>query len=141
MGCCRGIWRRRGRRRSSRHCGEAWRALLQRFRVAIEFWGSSGASLRSDGRGGGVVLDGIGEPLMGRGYSMPSVSVVIPTLNGGRLFAEVMDGLCRQKFVGAVEILVIDSGSTDGTVGVALAAGARVAEIPQAEFDHGLTRK
>jgi len=39
-----------------------------------------------------------------------------------------------------VEILVIDSGSTDGTAGVALEAGARVVEIPQAEFDHGLTR-
>jgi rhamnosyltransferase len=77
---------------------------------------------------------------MERGPLISSVSVVIPTLNGGRLFADVMSGLRRQRFSGTVEILVIDSGSTDGTVGVALEAGARVVEIPHAEFDHGTTR-
>ncbi len=39
-----------------------------------------------------------------------------------------------------MEILIIDSGSTDNTVAIAEAAGAKVLKIPPAEFDHGLTR-
>ena len=71
---------------------------------------------------------------------MPTVSVVIPTFNGGSLFTEVLAGLRRQRIESPVELLIIDSGSTDGTLAAAKEAGARVVQIPQAEFDHGLTR-
>ncbi|HUO06766.1 MAG TPA: glycosyltransferase [Phycisphaerae bacterium] len=71
---------------------------------------------------------------------MPTISVVIPTFNGGSLFAEVLAGLRRQRVESPVELLIIDSGSTDDTLAAARQAGARVVQIPQSEFDHGLTR-
>jgi rhamnosyltransferase len=71
---------------------------------------------------------------------MPTVSVVIPTFNGGSLFEEVLAKLRTQHFPGNVELLVIDSGSQDQTVPLAKQAGATVIEIPPQEFDHGLTR-
>jgi O-antigen biosynthesis protein len=66
-----------------------------------------------------------------------SVSVVIPVLDAGPLLDEVLAGVRAQ---GELELLVIDSGSSDGSVERARAAGARVLEIPQAEFGHGRTR-
>jgi rhamnosyltransferase len=71
---------------------------------------------------------------------MPTVSVVLPTFNGGRLFIDVLAGLRRQRVDAEVELLIIDSGSTDTTLAAAKEAGARIVQIPQAEFDHGLTR-
>lgn len=71
---------------------------------------------------------------------MPTVSVVIPTFNGGPLFAEVLDRIRQQKIDPTPELLIIDSGSTDNTLAAAKQAGARIVQIPQSEFDHGLTR-
>jgi rhamnosyltransferase len=68
------------------------------------------------------------------------VSVVIPTLEGGPRFREVLEALCSQDLPGGFELLVIDSGSRDGTADAARAAGARVASIPRSEFNHGGTR-
>ena len=68
------------------------------------------------------------------------VSVVIPTWNGGARFREVLEALGSQDLPGGFELLVIDSGSQDGTHEAARAAGAEVVSIPQAEFNHGATR-
>jgi glycosyltransferase involved in cell wall biosynthesis len=54
-----------------------------------------------------------------------SVSVVVPTWNEARYVPELLDSLRRQT-VPPLEILVADSGSTDGTAEVAAARGARV---------------
>ncbi|MBI1849206.1 MAG: glycosyltransferase family 2 protein [Planctomycetes bacterium] len=68
-------------------------------------------------------------------------SVVIPTLNGGAVFRDVVERVRGQKITGGeFEILCIDSGSTDGTAEAAAAAGARVVRIAKSEFNHGLTR-
>lgn len=67
-------------------------------------------------------------------------SVVIPTKNGGELFKQVLQGLQAQSCWSDVQLIVVDSGSTDGTVGLALEAGALVHEIPPAQFNHGATR-
>jgi GT2 family glycosyltransferase/glycosyltransferase involved in cell wall biosynthesis len=69
--------------------------------------------------------------------SPASVSVVIPVKNGARWLAEVLDSLGGQ---GAADVLVIDSGSTDGSVSVARGRGVRVLEIAPDEFGHGRTR-
>lgn len=69
------------------------------------------------------------------------VTVVIPTLNGDRYLAEVLDAVAAQRFDGAVETLVIDSGSTDATIGIVQArSDVRLHRIPNAEFGHGRTR-
>lgn len=72
--------------------------------------------------------------------STPRISVVIPTLNGKRDLEELLPVLNSQVVSGGHEILVIDSGSTDGTVQLCEAAGASVRSIPKSEFRHGTTR-
>ena len=69
-----------------------------------------------------------------------SVSVVIPTLNAGPWLKGLLDRLMGQTV--AAEILVIDSGSTDATLGIVRACADRVRllEIPRERFDHGGTR-
>lgn len=69
-----------------------------------------------------------------------SVSVVIPTLNAGPEFAYLLRKLQGQLGVRRIEIVVIDSGSIDATVGTARAAGARVVEIAPADFSHSGAR-
>jgi len=77
---------------------------------------------------------------MFRGDAVPDVSIVIPTLNGGALFRRVLEAVKRQATSRSVEILCVDSGSTDDTVATAKAFGAEVMSIPRAEFNHGETR-
>lgn len=71
---------------------------------------------------------------------MPDVSIVIPTLNGGALFRRVLDAVRRQATSRSVEILCIDSGSTDDTVAIGKELGTEVTTIPRTEFNHGETR-
>jgi glycosyltransferase involved in cell wall biosynthesis len=69
---------------------------------------------------------------------MPEVSVAIPVCNGGELFVGVLDALAAQTV--AHELVVCDSGSSDGSVDHARAHGARVIEIAPDRFSHGGTR-
>lgn len=66
--------------------------------------------------------------------------MVIPTLNAGSGFAELLERLLEQETPFGCEILVIDSGSTDGTAELARRYGAAVHGIGRAEFGHGATR-
>jgi O-antigen biosynthesis protein len=68
------------------------------------------------------------------------VTVAIPVLNGARYLAEVLAAVRAQKVDREIEILVVDSGSTDGSLEIARQSGARVLEIPKEEFSHGGTR-
>ncbi len=71
----------------------------------------------------------------------PYATVFIPTWNGGPLFETVLDKVRAQKTSFSFEVLVIDSGSRDGTVeAVRRRPDVRLIEIPNAEFNHGLTR-
>lgn len=67
-------------------------------------------------------------------------TVAIPTLNAGPRFIETLAAVRAQRVDRHVELLVCDSGSSDGTAGAARAHGARVIEIPRASFSHGATR-
>jgi glycosyltransferase involved in cell wall biosynthesis len=68
------------------------------------------------------------------------VTVAIPVLNGARYLDEVLRAVRAQRVDDEVEILVVDSGSTDGSVEIARAHGAVVHQIRKAEFSHGGTR-
>jgi rhamnosyltransferase len=61
-------------------------------------------------------------------------------LNGGASLAEVLDAVGRQRFDGEVELVVADSGSTDGSRELAVAHGARVIDVEPGTFSHGGTR-
>jgi glycosyltransferase involved in cell wall biosynthesis len=68
------------------------------------------------------------------------VTVAVPVQNGERYLPEVLDAVLGQAVDRPVELLVVDSGSTDRSVEIARSRGARVVEIPSAEFSHGGTR-
>jgi rhamnosyltransferase len=70
----------------------------------------------------------------------PSVSIVLPTLNAGPEFGQLLERISTQKGCYHPEIVVVDSGSSDGTPGIARRFGANVIEIAPATFNHGLTR-
>jgi rhamnosyltransferase len=69
---------------------------------------------------------------------MSSVTVAIPVLDGGKLLAGTLRALGRQSI--EHELLVCDSGSSDGSQELARAHGARVLEIARESFSHGGTR-
>jgi rhamnosyltransferase len=74
----------------------------------------------------------------------PTVSLIIPTLNGECWLDDLLSALEQQTLV-PDEILLVDSGSTDGTLGIAKRymskhSFVRLHEIKQEDFDHGGTR-
>lgn len=69
-----------------------------------------------------------------------AVSFVIPTYNGGDFLGEVLRLLTEQEAILEKEILLVDSGSADGTVERARELGAYVVEIPNEKFSHWYAR-
>ena len=63
-------------------------------------------------------------------------SIVIRAYNEERYIGRLLEGI-RQQTVKDVEIILVDSGSTDKTVSIAESFGARVVRIPSAEFTFG----
>lgn len=68
-----------------------------------------------------------------------NISVIIPTLNASRYLPGLIEALKTQSEP-PLEIIVIDSSSTDDTVSLAREAGCVVEVIARADFDHGGTR-
>jgi rhamnosyltransferase len=69
-----------------------------------------------------------------------SISIIIPTKNAGPRFARVLHALAAQDEPRPRELIVVDSGSTDGTVALAENAGARLYHLPADKFTHGRAR-
>lgn len=71
---------------------------------------------------------------------MPSVSVVIPTLNARDQLKELLR-LIEGQSLRPIEVVVVDSESDDETVSIAEESGlARVISIRRKDFNHGATR-
>jgi glycosyltransferase involved in cell wall biosynthesis len=69
-----------------------------------------------------------------------SVSVVIPTLNAGVEFFFLLKKLRMQKGLRHIEIVIVDSGSSDNTVALAKASDCKVVEIEPENFSHSHAR-
>lgn len=68
------------------------------------------------------------------------VAIVVPVLNGGDVWRLAADALKQQQPRPDL-ILVIDSGSKDGSAEIAIEQGFALKRIDKKEFDHGGTRQ
>jgi len=66
---------------------------------------------------------------------LPSLTVITPTLNSAGTLADTIASVMAQNYEGGVEHIVIDGGSTDGTLEVVRAHGLRHVSEP----DEGLS--
>jgi GT2 family glycosyltransferase len=66
----------------------------------------------------------------------PSVSVVVRAFNEASQLELLCEDIRRQVFGSAVEVVVVDNGSSDNTPQVAKHYGAEVVTLPQAEFTY-----
>ncbi|MGY1605494.1 glycosyltransferase family 2 protein [Geodermatophilus sp. SYSU D00815] len=78
---------------------------------------------------------------MAESEQTPLATVAVLTYNGERYLRELLSAVSIQRVDGEVEILVVDSGSTDATLDiVAEFPQVRLIRIPNEEFGHGRTR-
>jgi rhamnosyltransferase len=68
------------------------------------------------------------------------ISVLIPVRDGGDDLRRCLEAVGSQQLDEDFEVVIVDSGSSDGSVATARALGARVHEIAPHEFHHGRTR-
>ncbi len=68
------------------------------------------------------------------------ISVLIPVKDGGSDLIRCLQAIAAQTVEQEVEVVVVDSGSSDGSADNARKLGATVHEIPASAFVHGATR-
>lgn len=66
----------------------------------------------------------------------PSISVLIRSRNNRDQLLELLDDIEAQDYDGQIEIIVVDTESSDGTVELAKSRGARVINIKQSDFSY-----
>nr|WP_321410894.1 glycosyltransferase family 2 protein [uncultured Carboxylicivirga sp.] len=72
--------------------------------------------------------------------NLPLISIVIPVKNGYRTLESCIKGIKNQTVFNQCEIIIIDSGSTDGTLELLKNYPVDVYKIKPEEFNHGATR-
>lgn len=68
------------------------------------------------------------------------VSFILLTKNGGSRLQHLMESLKNQKFQGNIEVIAVDSGSTDDTIKILEEYNAKIFQIKPEEFHHSKTR-
>ena len=68
------------------------------------------------------------------------ISIVIPVKNGGDDLRRCLEAIGRQRVDDDVEIVVVDSGSSDGSAELARTPRRARGRDPAREFNHGATR-
>lgn len=69
--------------------------------------------------------------------SAPPVSIIVRTLNEAKFLPECLQRIDEQNYGGPIEVVVVDSGSTDETVKIATDFGAKIVHIQKSEFTFG----
>ncbi len=72
--------------------------------------------------------------------NLPTVSIIIPTYQGGRYLDDTLTALRAQVYRADVEIIAVDSESTDNTLELLQRYGVTVISIPNRQFSHGYAR-
>ena len=67
-------------------------------------------------------------------------SIIIPTKNGADNIGECLESVFQQDYEEGFEVLIIDSGSTDGTLDIVKRFRIRLFQIKPEEFHHSGTR-
>lgn len=72
---------------------------------------------------------------------MTTASIIILAKNEEENIGPCLEAVFSQKTGFDFEVIVVDSGSTDGTLDIVRSTPARLFEIPPGDFDHGGTRQ
>jgi rhamnosyltransferase len=67
---------------------------------------------------------------------MPSISIIIRSYNEEQHIGRLLHGIEMQR-LSAVEVILVDSGSTDSTVPIAEKYGVKIVHIPKEDFTFG----
>jgi glycosyltransferase involved in cell wall biosynthesis len=68
--------------------------------------------------------------------TVPKIGVVIRTLNEAAFIGTCLETLARQQPGFELDVIVVDSGSSDATIDIARSHGARIHEIAPDDFDY-----
>lgn len=71
----------------------------------------------------------------------PAITVGIPCRDGGEVLRRALNSIAAQETNRSLELLALDSGSTDGTLNVLAEHGARIVPIASETFDWGEVRQ
>jgi rhamnosyltransferase len=71
---------------------------------------------------------------------MKKLSVIIPVKNGAATLEACLKSISCQTIASNIELIILDSGSTDNSLQIAGKYGARIIPVIAATFNHGLTR-
>jgi glycosyltransferase involved in cell wall biosynthesis len=72
--------------------------------------------------------------------ALPSITIVTPAFNAAATIEQTLASVRAQDYAGALEHLVIDGGSTDGTVALLDAAGVRYVSEPDRGLAHAMNK-
>lgn len=68
------------------------------------------------------------------------ISIIIPVKNGAKTIRDCLEGIFSQTLIHQTEVIIIDSGSTDGTLEMIEKFPVRLYQIAPEHFNHGATR-
>lgn len=71
---------------------------------------------------------------------MKLVSVIIPVKNGESTLGQCLESIYSQSIADKIEVIVLDSGSTDSSLLICTKYPVRVVSISPSNFNHGITR-
>ncbi|MDX6665903.1 MAG: hypothetical protein QOG68_2109 [Solirubrobacteraceae bacterium] len=70
----------------------------------------------------------------------PSLTVVTASFNAASTIAETLESVRQQSYTGDLEHIVVDGGSTDGTLDIVRSAGLRHVSEPDRGLTHALNK-